>query len=79
MGHNIPEPKGGGTTINNLFPVCAKCKGEYGLCVCGVVCLCFFFPKEARATAKAKAQARSPAKVKAKARSSAKAKMHRLR
>ena len=26
VGHNIPESKGGETTINNLFPVCAKCK-----------------------------------------------------
>ena len=25
VGHNIPESKGGETTINNLFPVCAKC------------------------------------------------------
>jgi 5-methylcytosine-specific restriction endonuclease McrA len=26
VGHNIPESKGGETTINNLFPACAKCK-----------------------------------------------------
>ena len=26
VGHNIPESKGGETMINNLFPVCAKCK-----------------------------------------------------
>ncbi len=25
VGHNIPESKGGETTIHNLFPVCAKC------------------------------------------------------
>ncbi len=25
VGHNIPESKGGETTISNLFPVCAKC------------------------------------------------------
>ena len=25
VGHNVPESKGGETTINNLFPVCAKC------------------------------------------------------
>lgn len=24
-GHNIPESKGGTTTINNLFPICARC------------------------------------------------------
>ena len=24
-GHNIPESKGGSTTIDNLFPICSRC------------------------------------------------------
>jgi 5-methylcytosine-specific restriction endonuclease McrA len=24
-GHNIPESKGGTTTLNNLFPICSRC------------------------------------------------------
>jgi 5-methylcytosine-specific restriction endonuclease McrA len=24
-GHNIPESKGGPTTIDNLFPICSRC------------------------------------------------------
>jgi 5-methylcytosine-specific restriction endonuclease McrA len=25
MGHNIPESKGGETTITNLLPICSRC------------------------------------------------------
>ena len=25
VGHNIPESKGGNTTIDNLIPVCSRC------------------------------------------------------
>ncbi len=24
-GHNIPESKGGATTLHNLFPICSRC------------------------------------------------------
>jgi 5-methylcytosine-specific restriction endonuclease McrA len=29
-GHNVPESKGGPTTINNLFPLCARCNLSMG-------------------------------------------------
>ena len=25
VGHNVPESKGGRTTIDNLYPICCKC------------------------------------------------------
>ncbi len=30
MGHNIPESKGGKTTINNLIPICGDCNRSMG-------------------------------------------------
>lgn len=27
-GHNIPESKGGQTTIDNLYPICRNCNGS---------------------------------------------------
>ena len=29
-GHNIPESKGGRTTIENLEPICRQCNGSMG-------------------------------------------------
>lgn len=29
-GHNIPESKGGKTTLDNLFPICARCNRSMG-------------------------------------------------
>ena len=29
-GHNIPESKGGVTTLDNLFPICARCNSSMG-------------------------------------------------
>jgi len=29
-GHNIPESKGGITTLDNLFPICARCNSSMG-------------------------------------------------
>lgn len=29
-GHNIPESKGGSTTLPNLIPICARCNGSMG-------------------------------------------------
>ena len=29
-GHNIPESKGGSTTLNNLRPICAQCNKSMG-------------------------------------------------
>ena len=29
-GHNIPESKGGNTTLDNLFPICARCNVSMG-------------------------------------------------
>jgi hypothetical protein len=29
-GHNIPESKGGETSITNLFPICARCNMSMG-------------------------------------------------
>jgi hypothetical protein len=29
-GHNIPESKGGTTTIDNLIPICSRCNGSMG-------------------------------------------------
>jgi hypothetical protein len=30
VGHNIPESKGGTTTINNLIPICGDCNRSMG-------------------------------------------------
>jgi hypothetical protein len=30
VGHNIPESKGGKTTINNLIPICGDCNRSMG-------------------------------------------------
>ena len=29
-GHNIPESKGGKTTLENLFPICSRCNKSMG-------------------------------------------------
>lgn len=29
-GHNIPESKGGTTSIDNLIPICSRCNGSMG-------------------------------------------------
>jgi 5-methylcytosine-specific restriction endonuclease McrA len=29
-GHNIPESKGGGTTLDNLQPICGRCNKSMG-------------------------------------------------
>ena len=29
-GHNIPESKGGALTIDNLYPLCARCNTSMG-------------------------------------------------
>jgi 5-methylcytosine-specific restriction endonuclease McrA len=29
-GHNIPESKGGSTTIDNLYPICSTCNKSMG-------------------------------------------------
>ena len=29
-GHNIPESKGGGTTLDNLVPICSRCNISMG-------------------------------------------------
>jgi 5-methylcytosine-specific restriction endonuclease McrA len=29
-GHNIPESRGGSTTIDNLFPICSRCNLSMG-------------------------------------------------
>lgn len=29
-GHNVPESKGGSTTIDNLIPICSRCNGSMG-------------------------------------------------
>jgi 5-methylcytosine-specific restriction endonuclease McrA len=29
-GHNIPESKGGKTTVENLFPICGRCNMSMG-------------------------------------------------
>ncbi len=29
-GHNIPESRGGATTIDNLFPICCRCNMSMG-------------------------------------------------
>ena len=29
-GHNIPESKGGSTTLENLEPICRQCNGSMG-------------------------------------------------
>ena len=29
-GHNIPESKGGETTLENLLPICARCNSSMG-------------------------------------------------
>lgn len=30
VGHNIPESKGGSTTIDNLLPICSSCNRSMG-------------------------------------------------
>lgn len=29
-GHNVPESKGGKTTLDNLVPICARCNRSMG-------------------------------------------------
>jgi 5-methylcytosine-specific restriction endonuclease McrA len=29
-GHNVPESKGGSTTLDNLLPICSNCNGSMG-------------------------------------------------
>lgn len=29
-GHNIPESKGGATTLENLYPICSRCNNSMG-------------------------------------------------
>jgi 5-methylcytosine-specific restriction endonuclease McrA len=52
VGHNIPESKGGGLTIQNLRPICSRCNSSMGnhytidewnqLCKeRSVICTCF--------------------------------------